>query len=112
MRPEVLELTEKIIVPRRPGYAPFLVYELAHMDDLYREYTQNKSKQVGSIIMWCGDETRQVPGEMFKTFDWVICSLIPQSFWDPDGKVRPHKHGDIPDLVSNRQQLMFFGGFE
>ena len=112
MRPEVLKVTEKIVVPRRPGFAPFVAYDCEQLDDLYKEFTQSEAQRVGSIVMWRGDETHVVPGEMFQIFDYVICSLIPQKYWDADGKVRPRKHDMLPDVISKRQEVMFFGGFE
>ena len=102
MRPEVLKVSEKIVVPRRPGYAPFVAYECSHLDKLYKEFTQSDSQRAGSIVMWCGDQTCMVPGEMFAIFDYVVCSLIPQKYWDADGKVRPRKHGVLPDVFSKR----------
>ena len=112
MRPEVLRISEKIVIPRRPGFTSFVAYECEHLDDLYNEFTRSRCRRAGSIVMWCGDESRVVPGDMFRTFDYVVCSLIPQRYWDPDGKVRPRKHRELPDLLSRRAELMFFGGFE
>ena len=110
-RPEILKVTEKIIIPTRASKAPFIAYECENMDDLYREFFNGSATCVGTIALWCGDETRIIPGEMFSIFDWVICKHIDQKYWSPDGKVRPREH-KLPDVIANRENVTFFGGFE
>ena len=110
-RPEILKVEEKVVIPYRRGKAPFIAYECEKFDDLYREFSQGNASCVGTIAMWCGDETCVMPGDMFKLFDWVICKHIDQKYWEADGKVRPRKH-ELPDVIANRQNVTFFAGFE